>query len=100
MEILGIGEKLRALRTGRNLTLTQVSERLGIKASTLSGYELEEKKPSYKVLLKLARLYGVSCDYLLGNNGRCALDVSGLTEREIASIAQIVSLLKENRGVQ
>ncbi len=100
MVLLGIGEKLRELRTGKNLTLNQVSGRLGIGVSSLSSYELGEKNPSYKNLLKLARLYGVSCDYLLGNDGHCALDVSGLTEREIASVAQIVSLLKESKGLQ
>lgn len=100
MEILGIGDKLRELRTGRNLSLKQVSGRLRIAVSSLSGYELDEKNPSYRNLLKLARLYNVSCDYLLGNDCRCTLDVSGLTEREISSIAQIISLLKENRGMQ
>ena len=78
MEMLGIGEKLRNLRTCKKLSLKQVSERLGISVSALSAYELNEKNPSYKNLLKLARLYSVSCDYLIGNTENRTLDVSGL----------------------
>ncbi|HBA47710.1 MAG TPA: XRE family transcriptional regulator [Lachnospiraceae bacterium] len=97
MEILGIGDRLRELRSGRNLSLKQVSDRLGIAVSSLSSYELNEKNPSYRNLLKLARLYGVSCDYLLGNDTHSALDVYGLTEQEIAAVAQIISFLKEGK---
>lgn len=49
MEMLGIGEKLRNLRTCKKLSLKQVSERLGISVSALSAYELNEKNPSYKI---------------------------------------------------
>lgn len=97
MEILGIGDKLRELRTCKKMSLKQVSERLGISVSSLSAYELNEKNPSYKNLLKLARLYNVSCDYLIGNVERRTLDVSGLTEREIDSITVIISLFKEKK---
>ncbi len=97
MEIFGIGDRLRSLRASRKLSLKQVSERLGISVSSLSAYELDEKKPSYKNLLKLARLYDVSCDYLIGKTEGRNIDVTGLTEREIDAIAEFVSVLKENR---
>ena len=51
MEILGIGDRLRTLRTHRKMTIKQVSERLGISASVLSEYELDVKNPSYRNLL-------------------------------------------------
>ncbi len=55
MEILGIGDRLRTLRTHRKMTIKQVSERLGISASVLSEYELDVKNPSYRNLLRFAR---------------------------------------------
>lgn len=99
MEILGIGDRLRQLRTGKRLSLKQVSERLGISVSSLSAYELNEKNPSYKNLLKLARLYHVSCDYLLGApyTENRTLNVSGLTEREINLVSEMVAILKEQK---
>lgn len=97
MEMLGMGERLRKLRKSKKLSLKQVSERLGISVSSLSGYELDEKNPSYKNLLKLARLYDVSCDYLIGNSEQRTLNISGLSDRELDSIAEIISIFKEKK---
>lgn len=92
-----MGERLKNLRISKNLTQKQVAERLGIAISTLSGYELEEKHPSYFILMKLARLYDVSTDYLIGMTEKRNIDVTGLSEKEINSVAEIVSLLKTNK---
>lgn len=97
MEYLQIGERLKKLRKAKHLTQKQVAERLGIAVSTLSGYELEEKHPSYSILMKLARLYNVSIDYLVGMTEMRNIDVSGLSEQEIKTISDIVSLLKEKK---
>ena len=71
------------LREAKKLTLGQAAERVGIAISTLSGYEREDKHPSYFVLMKLARMYNVSTDYLLGMNEKRTLDVTGLSDSEI-----------------
>lgn len=98
MEMLGIGDRLRMLRTCRKLSLKQVSERLGVSVSALSEYELDVKNPSYKNLIKFARLYNVSCDYLLGNEEFPALDVSGLTEQEVGTLSELVFLFRKSRN--
>lgn len=66
---LTTGERLTDLRREHNLTLEQVSEQTGIVKSTLSNYE-NDKKPDINLgaLEKLAALYGVGLDYLLGLN--------------------------------
>lgn len=97
MEIINMGERLKNLRISKKLTQKQVSERLGIAISTLSGYELEEKHPSYYVLMKLARLYDVSTDYLIGMTEKRNIDVTGLSEKEINTIVDIIDLLKANK---
>jgi transcriptional regulator with XRE-family HTH domain len=94
MENINMGEKLKKLRISKKLTQKQVADRLGIAVSTLSGYELEEKHPSYFTLMKLARLYNVSTDYLIGMTDKRNLDVTGLDEREIEVINEMISLLK------
>ena len=43
MEMNGMGDKLRSLRTSKKLSQKQVSERLGISVSALSEYELGTK---------------------------------------------------------
>lgn len=92
-----MGERLKNLRQSKHLTLKQVAERVGISVSVLSAYEIEDRHPSYHILLKLATLYDVSCDYLIGREKMRTLDVTGLSRREIDSIAEIISIMKEKK---
>ena len=63
----GIKERLEDLRNRRKLTLKDVSEKTGIDYSTLSRIENGNvKKVGDDALLKLARFFGVSTDFLLG----------------------------------
>lgn len=65
-DFVRFGEKLRILRTRRNLTLTQLSEQLGYKAhGYLSEIESGKKSPTAALVLKVSRLFGVSADALL-----------------------------------
>ena len=92
-----MGERLRHLRETKKLTQKQAADRVGIAISTLSGYELEEKHPSYFILMKLARLYNVTTDYLIGMTKSRTLDVTGLSDKEINSLAEIIEVLQENK---
>lgn len=49
------------------------------------------RQPSYDVLVRFARLYGVSTDYLLGYTSEQTLDISGLNARDAAIISELVS---------
>lgn len=63
----GIKERLEDLRNRRKLTLKELSEKTGVDYSTLSRIENGNvKKIGDDVLLKLARFFGVSTDFLLG----------------------------------
>ena len=63
----GIRERMEDLRNQRKLTLKEVAEKTGIDYSTLSRIENGNvKKVGDDVLLKLARFFGVSTDFLLG----------------------------------
>jgi transcriptional regulator with XRE-family HTH domain len=62
----GVGQRLRAVRTQRGLTLTEAAERTGISKSTLSRLENGQRRPSLELLLPLAHLYRVPIDDLAG----------------------------------
>ena len=63
----GMRERMEDLRNRRKLTLKEVAEKTGIDYSTLSRIENGNvKKVGDDVLLKLARFFGVSTDFLLG----------------------------------
>lgn len=54
-----IGERLRQLRTGRNMTLLDVKERTGLSVSHLSDIERGRARPSLDAIEALARCYGI-----------------------------------------
>lgn len=55
------------LRVERGLTLEQLAEQTGLSKSALGSYEADEYKDiSHYALIKLAKFYGVTADYLLG----------------------------------
>ncbi|MFC5063134.1 helix-turn-helix domain-containing protein [Actinomycetospora atypica] len=61
----GVGPRLRALRTARGITLTDLAESTGISLSTLSRLESGRRKPTLELLLPLARAFGVALDELV-----------------------------------
>ncbi len=61
-----LGNMLSELRQDKHLTQEELGKRLGISRSTIGSYEQDQSQPPYDVLLKLAELYDVSTDYLLG----------------------------------
>jgi transcriptional regulator with XRE-family HTH domain len=64
---LSIHERLKDLRVERGLTLEQLAEQTHLSKSALGSYEAEDFKDiSHYALIKLAKFYGVTVDYLLG----------------------------------
>lgn len=60
------GEKLRALRTQRGITLKELALELGLSAhGYISELESGKKKPTAELVLSVARLFSVSTDQLL-----------------------------------
>ena len=59
-------ERIRDLRLDRGLSQQQIAELLNVKQNTYSQYEIGVLNYPVDVLIKLARFYNTSVDYLLG----------------------------------
>ena len=59
-------ENIRNLRIDHDYTQKYIADYLGIRQNTYSQYETGVLAYPLDVLMKLADLYGVSVDYLLG----------------------------------
>ncbi len=59
-------ERLRELRKERNLSQKMVGEDVGIAQQTLSRYEKNINTVPVDILIKLAKYYNVTTDYILG----------------------------------
>ena len=58
--------RLRELRDEKDLTQTEIAKMLGMSQTGYSKYETGENDIPTDVLIKLAKLYNTSIDYLLG----------------------------------
>lgn len=88
--MVAIGQRLKDLRKQHKLTQQQVADRVWVSKAIISSYELGTRSPSYEVLIKLSKLFGVTTDYLLGIDSNKVVDVSGLTDRQIGIITSLV----------
>ena len=94
------GETLKGLRLRAGLTQKQLAERIGITSSVVSYYELSERNPSPETLIKLASVFHVTTDFLLGiqKNPETTLDVSGLDKEEIELLEHMIAVFRRKRS--
>ena len=78
------------MREARGMTQAQVGARIGISKTMVSAYETASKTPSVEVLVRLARLYGVSVDYLVSLDAPKTLNVSTLDDETVARLAAFI----------
>lgn len=64
--VMDMGYRLRDLREDADLSQTQVARYLGMSQTGYSKYETGENDVPTQVLIRLARFYHTSTDYLLG----------------------------------
>ena len=93
--VFDFGYRLKNLRQQHHLTQTQVANRLNLSKTSISGYENNVKTPSQDVLIKLAGLYRVSTDYLLGLDDEEMISDDGLTRQHRRQVEELVRMLQE-----
>ncbi|MBQ9038788.1 MAG: helix-turn-helix transcriptional regulator [Clostridia bacterium] len=85
---------IRELRIKRGLTQVELASILGVSKSVISSYENGVHLPPYDILIRLSKLFGVSCDYLIGVSETDYISTDGLTEAQIQAIKNIVEELR------
>ena len=67
MDVIEIlAKRLKELRIENNYSQYEIAELMGIAQVTYSHYELGRRSVSIQNLVKIAQIYDVSTDYLLG----------------------------------
>ena len=93
--MVNLGEKIRTLRLEKRISQTEMSKRIGVSKAMISSYELEQRSPSYEVLIKIASFFCVTTDYLLGVEKERTINVEGLGNREMEVIVSMVDVLRD-----
>lgn len=67
MDVIEIlAKRLKELRQENNYSQYEIADIIGIAQVTYSHYELGRRSVSIQNLVKIAKIYNVSTDYLLG----------------------------------
>lgn len=98
-------DNLKKAREAAQLTQAQAAKKLDISDGAYKNYEQGKREPNNTLLGKIADLYGVSTDYLLGRNTTAEepLDTlarqNGMPGKEKAALAKWLELDAEKRDI-
>lgn len=92
--MVDFGNTLKRLRTQAGMTQKQLADKMGLTKAVISYYELQERYPSPEVLIKLASIFHVSTDHLLGLDHSNTIDLTGLNDDDIILVKQLVDSLR------
>lgn len=101
--------RLKYLRTEKGENLEKVAEYLNVSIQTISNYENEKRDMTPDTIIKLAKYFGVSTDYLLGKSdirnpeeikniphaNAGGLDTNGLDEEDLIELQRQIDYIKK-----
>lgn len=85
-----LGQRICELRTASGWSQVDLAKKLGVAKQTVSNWENENIQPSIEMLVRLARLFNVTTDYLLGLDSIPRLSVEGLPTNVVAHLSQLI----------
>ncbi len=89
-----LGLRINELRTARNWSQVELSKRLGVTKQTISNWENEYIQPSIEMLVRLAEVFRVSTDFLLGLETAPRLSVDGLSTEMVGHLSLLIDDLR------
>jgi len=72
--MLDIGSKIMTLRKKFNLSQSELAKKVEVSRTIIGNYERDENTPSVDILLKIAKTFDVSIDYLIGEGSLSTYD--------------------------
>lgn len=93
---MNFGNRLKTLRIKKKLTQQKLADLLGLTKSVISAYENGLRYPAYDVLIKIARIFKVSTDFLLGVEIKREIDTSGLTDEQVEALIVLIDTIRNN----
>ena len=90
-----LGERILELRTAHNWTQVQLAQKLNVSKQAVSNWENNNILPSIEMLIKLSSIFSTTTDYLLALDDRDYIEVTGLTDVQLAHIKFIIDDFKK-----
>ncbi len=99
---INIGHNIKKYRIESKMTQGELAKQLSVTISSISAYENGLRAPSYDVIIKIASLFRVSTDNLLGHSNSFSSDIGELTAEQKLVVYEIIELykLKNNQDLK
>lgn len=94
-----LAARIVELRRAGGMTQEEAARALNVHRTSYTKYETDAAMPDVECLANMARLFGVTADYLLGLDERTGHDMQrvGLTEEEVHLVVRFRRLAKRKR---
>ena len=76
-------ERLKQMRTDHELSQAKLAIILGVAQTTIAAWEVGRSEPDTEMLIRLATLFSITVDYLIGNSNNLYNDA---IEKTVATI--------------
>lgn len=86
-----LNERIKSLRIALNYSQVDLAEKLSVSRQAVSNWENDNIQPSIDMLVRIAQLFGVSTDYMLGLENTPRVDVSGLSLDAVEHINLLIN---------
>lgn len=86
-----LGKRIAELRRNRNMTQYELGEIVEMSTSSIAMWELGKRDPGSQMLSTIARTFGVSVDYLLGQSN----DIRGINHMSEAQPPTVIEFERD-----
>ena len=90
-----LGDRIREIRQSRGMSQVELGKRIGVSKQSVSNWENENIQPSIDMLIRIAKVFSVTTDYLLSLDTRNFIEVKNLSLLEISHIQQLIDDLSK-----
>lgn len=87
-------KRIKDLREDHDMTQDELAEEIGVSKRTLVRYESGSSEPTISVLIKIALLFDVSVDYIIGLKDTTIIETDSIIN-ELDKISLILDKIKK-----
>lgn len=91
-----LAKQIRALRLANKMSQVELAAALNVTKQSVSNWENDNIQPSVEMVVRIADIFSVSVDYLLGLERGRYIDVTGLPEEVVAHLRLLADDLKKS----
>ena len=92
----------KQLRKEKGLTQIELASMVNVQQTTVSKWEVGRATPDYTTLLKLAKIYNVSVDYLLGRQPADVIERPpyDITDKQLLDLIKLYGVMNDIQKAQ